>query len=94
MHIPHKKAFNKMSTLICKFLYNLPQTREWVRWVVISLIIGMVIYFIKQKKDKLYTYFHIRSIFPLYLWSLAGLWKQNIFILVIYETKPAHRIIV
>lgn len=50
-----------MSTLICKFLYNLPQTKEWVRWVVIGLIIGMVIYFIKQKKkDELYTYFHIK----------------------------------
>lgn len=55
-----------MSTLICKFLYNLPQTKEWVRWVVIGLIIGMLIYFLKQKKDKLHTYLqglHFHCIF-------------------------------
>lgn len=60
-----------MNTLICKFLYNLPQTREWVRWVVIGIIIGIDIYC--NQYNKLYTYFQIKSKFPLLLWSLVGL---------------------
>lgn len=38
----------KMSakTLILKLMYNRPQTNEWVRWVVIDIIIGMAIHFI------------------------------------------------
>lgn len=57
----------KMSakTLILKLMYNRPQTNEWVRWVVIDIIIGMAIHFITTWMTEL-QYIHACQVHTLF----------------------------
>lgn len=52
------------NTLILYLIYNPPQTHEWVKWVVIEIIIGMLIYL---TIITVLQYVHIRSTLLIFL---------------------------